>query len=80
MAFRTRPGSVIRIGDWKLHQYFENNRIELYNLKVDLSEKNNLAKQHPEKVAKLLAQLNQWRKDKNAPVPTELNPLYVQGK
>lgn len=80
MAFRTRPGSVIRIGDWKLHQYFENNRIELYNLKDDLSEKNNLAKQHPEKVEKLLAQLHQWRKDKNAPVPTDLNPLYVQGK
>ena len=34
--FRTRPGSVIRKGDWKLHYYFEDNEIELYNLKDDI--------------------------------------------
>ena len=26
--FRTRPGSVIRKGDWKLHYYFEDNGVE----------------------------------------------------
>ncbi|EDM24809.1 aryl-sulphate sulphohydrolase [Lentisphaera araneosa HTCC2155] len=76
MAFRTRPGSIIRIGDWKLHQYFEDGRFELYNLKDDLSEQNNLAAKHPEKVEKLLAQLNKWRQDMKAPIPRELNPQY----
>ncbi|WP_289054815.1 sulfatase [Carboxylicivirga marina] len=74
--FRTRPGSAIRYGDWKLIQYFENNDIELYNLKEDLSEQNNLAQSNPEKVKELLDMLDEWRKNTNAPVPTELNPEY----
>jgi len=74
--FRTRPGSVIRLGDWKLHQYFENNDLELYNLKTDIGEKNNLSKKHPEKTKELLALLNNWRKETKAPVPTKLNPQY----
>ncbi|SDR65498.1 Arylsulfatase A [Polaribacter sp. KT25b] len=74
--FRTRPGSVIIDGDWKLHQYFENNEIELYNLKTDLGERNNLVDVHPEKVAALLKKLKSWRTEINAPIPTELNPKY----
>lgn len=74
--FRTRPGSVIRDGDWKLHEYFENGEFELYNLKEDLGEKKNLAQSHPEKLQELLAKLNTWREDVNAPVPTERNPKY----
>ena len=80
MLFRTRPGSIIRMGDWKLHQYFENGSLELYNLKNDLSEKENLAIQYPEKVQELLAALKKWRQEKKAPVPTNLNPEYVHGK
>ena len=75
-VFRTRPGSAIRYGDWKLIQYFENNDIELYNLKEDLGEKNNLARSNPDKAEELLALLDTWRKNTNAPVPTELNPDY----
>lgn len=75
-VFRTRPGSAIRLGDWKLIQYFENNDIELYNLKDDISEKNNLAESNPEKVKELLDLLVQWRNETNAPVPTKLNPEY----
>ena len=74
--FRTRPGSVIIDGDWKLHQYFENNEIELYNLKTDLGERNNLVDVNPEKVAALLKKLTTWRSEINAPIPTELNPKY----
>lgn len=74
--FRTRPGSVVRLGPWKLHQYFEDNGLELYNLDEDLSEQTNLANTKPEKVKELLALLENWRKETNAPVPTELNPKF----
>ena len=75
--FRTRPGSSVRLGDWKLIQYFENNDLELYNLKEDISEKNNLAETNPEKLKELLEILENWRKETKAPVPTELNPKYT---
>ncbi|MBK3518286.1 sulfatase [Carboxylicivirga marina] len=75
--FRTRPGSAIRLGDWKLIQYFENNDIELFNLKDDLGEKNNLAQSNPEKANELLEHLEKWRDNTNAPVPTELNSKYI---
>ncbi|MCG1035777.1 sulfatase [Polaribacter sargassicola] len=74
--FRTRPGSVIIDGDWKLHQYFENNEIELYNLKSDLGERKNLVTIHPKKASELLNKLTIWREEVNAPIPTELNPEY----
>ncbi|GAA0879318.1 sulfatase [Algoriphagus jejuensis] len=74
--FRTRPGSVIRSGEWKLHQYFEDGGLELYNLQNDLSERNNLAGSMPEKAAELLKKLEVWREKNGAPVPYESNPHY----
>jgi arylsulfatase A-like enzyme len=76
--FRTRPGSAVRLGDWKLIQYFEHNDLELYNLKEDLSEKDNRAQTHPEKLNELLKILEDWRKETNAPVPDKLNPEYEE--
>lgn len=76
--FRTRPGSAVRLGDWKLIQYFENNDLELYNLKEDIGEKNNLIETKPEKLQELLKILENWRKETDAPVPTEINPEYVE--
>lgn len=75
--FRTRPGSVIRKGEWKLHYYFEDDGVELYNLSQDIGETNNLAEVNPEKVNELLEELKAWWKSTNAPIPTELNPDYV---
>lgn len=75
--FRTRPGSVIRYGEWKLHQYFEDDGLELYNLKNDISETNNLVTENPEKTEELLQLLNAWRNRTKAPVPSELNPEYA---
>lgn len=74
--FRTRPGSVIRKGDWKLHYYFEDNGVELYNLLEDIGEQNNLASTYPEKKEELLGLLKKWWKQTNAPIPTEFNPEY----
>ncbi len=74
--FRTRPGSVIRYGDWKLHEYFEDGHLELYNLKKDPSEKQNLSETQPEKREELYSMLKTWQKKIEAPIPTTLNPEY----
>lgn len=74
--FRTRPAGAIRMGDWKLIEFFEDGRLELYNLREDIGETKNLAKAMPEKTAELLARMKQWRGEVKAPIPTEPNPKY----
>jgi len=74
--FRTRPGTVMRFGKWKLHEYFEEGRLELYDLSKDIGERKNIAKSMPEKTAEMHRMMEAWRQDVNAPVPTELNPGY----
>lgn len=74
--FRTTPCGVIRKGDWKLIQYFEDGTIELYDLKNDPSEKTNLAAKESEKKAELLKALQVWQLATDAPIPTEKNPSY----
>ncbi len=74
--FRTRPGSVIRKGKWKLHYYFEDEGIELYNLEEDIAEGNNLAIENPEKTKELLLLLKDWWKTTNAPLPADRNPEF----
>jgi arylsulfatase A-like enzyme len=74
--FRARPVSVIRSGDYKLLHYYEDGRTELYNLREDAGEKNNLAETNPLKTAELKDKLQQWKKTVNAPEPTELNPYF----
>lgn len=71
----TSPASSIRQGDWKLLEYFEDGRVELYNLKSDLGEQNDLSKQMPDKAAELRTRLDAWRKAVNAQLPTA-NPKY----
>ena len=75
--FRTRPGSVIRSGKWKLHEYFEDGRIELYNLESDVGETTNLTEDHPQVAKRLHAELKNWREETGASIPTELNPEFV---
>jgi arylsulfatase A-like enzyme len=74
--FRTTPAAAIRMGDWKLIEFFEDGKLELYNVKNDLSEKTDLAKKMPVKTKELHTAMLKWRKATNAPVPTEKNPLY----
>ncbi len=75
--FRTRPGSVVRLGDWKLHHYFEDGGLELYNLKADTGERVNLVEANPEKAGELLQILDEWRTNTKAPVPAQLNPEFI---
>ena len=74
--FRTRPCSIIRLGDWKLHQYFEDGGLELYNLASDDAETTNLAEKMPDKTRELLTRLEVWQKAVGAPIPSEPNPDY----
>lgn len=74
--FRTRPGSVILQYPWKLHEYFEDGRLELYNLELDIREETNLIEHFPGKADQLHEQLRDWRKKLNAPVPETLNPDF----
>ncbi|MGK7395820.1 MAG: sulfatase [Candidatus Cyclobacteriaceae bacterium M3_2C_046] len=74
--FRTRPGTVIRKGDWKLHLYYEDQGIELYNLAMDPGERNNLVFQHPDKVQELNQSLVKWMQEMDAPIPLQPNPEY----
>jgi arylsulfatase A len=69
------PYSAIREGDFKLIEFFEDNRAELYNLKDDVGEKNDLAATMPDKAKDLRAKLEIWRQQSGAQLPAP-NPNY----
>jgi arylsulfatase A-like enzyme len=73
-TWRTTPVSVVRDGAWKLLEYLEDGRLELYNLRDDLSEANNLAAANPEKARELHGILQAWREEIDAPLPTKNSP------
>ncbi len=70
-SWRTTPVSLIQIGDWKLMEFLEDGRLELYNLADDIGETKNLAKENPAKTEELHARLVAWRADVKAPMPTK---------
>jgi arylsulfatase A-like enzyme len=74
--FRTRPGSVIREGNWKLHYYYEDGASELYKLSTDPGETNNLATKYASRTRDLRSKLFQWLQEENAPLEFELNPKF----
>jgi hypothetical protein len=55
-------------------EFFEDHRLELYNLAEDLGESRNLAASHPEKTRELHQQMLQWRSELKAPMPTPKEP------
>jgi len=64
------PGGAIRMGDWKLIEFFTEDTVELYDLAADPGELNNRAAQEPETTAELRAALADWRREVNAQMPT----------
>lgn len=79
---RVRPFGAVRAGDWKLIEFYEDMNCELYNLKDDLGETRDLAKDKPEQVAELRAKLHAWRASVGAQMPTpnlKYNPAAVPG-
>ena len=67
------PAGAVRMGDLKLIQDLEDGEFELYNLKDDIAEHNNLAQLEAEKVKEMSAALNSWRKEVEAK-PLRKNP------
>jgi arylsulfatase A-like enzyme len=70
-SWRTTPVSLIQSGPWKLMEFLEDGRLELYNLDQDIGESKNLASTMPEKANEMHQQLIAWRKSVNAPMPTK---------
>jgi len=75
-----QPATSLRQGDWKFYRVYCDNadqtdRFELYNLRDDLSEKNNLVQENPEMVSEFKAMLRQFLKETDALVPVK-NPRY----
>jgi len=70
-----RPYGVVRSGDWKLVEFYEDMRVELFNLKDDLSEMHDLATTNPGKTVELRTMLHEWREAMDAQMPTP-NPDY----
>jgi arylsulfatase A-like enzyme len=69
------PYSAVRAGDWKLIEFFEDNRVELYHLRDDIGEENDLAATQRGKAQALRKQLQAWRKAVGAQLPTP-NPDF----
>ncbi len=70
------PGGAIRAGDYKLLEYYENNTVQLFNLREDIGEQHDLSRVDPDRVARLRSRLHAWRKDVSARM-MEPNPDYV---
>ena len=58
--------SAIIDGDWKLIEWYDEQEFELFNIKEDIGERNNLFKSQPEKANELLGKLKNWKKSVNA--------------
>ena len=72
------PGSSVRLGDYKLIEFFEDGRLELYNLREDPGEKNNLAVKRPKERDLLHQRLKAWREEVEAKIP-QANPDWQSG-
>ncbi|MEK0450212.1 MAG: Arylsulfatase [Verrucomicrobiota bacterium] len=69
-TWRTTPVSLVQSGDWKLMEFLEDGKLELYNLRADIGETKNLATENSAKASELHALLKAWRADVHAPMPS----------
>jgi len=76
-GWRANPYSAVRAGDWKLYRDYETNTDTLYHLGRDVGETTDASDRHPDKLAELIALLDAWLAELNAPIPTQPNPDYA---
>jgi arylsulfatase A-like enzyme len=76
---RGEPSSAVRIGDWKLIEKFQDETLELYDLKNDPGETKNLFESQPQKAKQLKQVLLDWQTTTSAPRPVDKNPAYDPG-
>ena len=69
------PGGAIRLGDYKLLEYYENNTVQLFNLREDIGEQNDLSHSETDKAANLRSRLHAWRQQVSAKM-MPANPDY----
>jgi arylsulfatase A-like enzyme len=72
---RGTPNGAVRQGRWKLVEWYEDGRTELFDLSTDISENDDVSGGHPEIVRELLGKLHAWRENVSARMPTQ-NPNY----
>jgi arylsulfatase A-like enzyme len=65
-----RPSGAVRVADHKLVEWFEEGRLELYDLATDPGEAYDLARSEPEQAARLREILGNWRVAVDAQMPT----------
>jgi len=70
-----KPSGAVRSGDYKLIEFYEDGRTELYNLKQDPGEKDNRAEREPKRAAAMKKKLAAWRESVRAVMPSE-NPDF----
>ncbi|SMG45275.1 sulfatase [Arenibacter troitsensis] len=68
-TYKNPPCSIIRKDQWKLIQYLNDGKVELYNLEKDLKEAHNLVEYNSEIASQLLNELITWRKNNKVPLP-----------
>ena len=61
-----KPAGVVREGDWKLIEQYEDGSLELFNLAKDPSETTDLSAAEPARVAALRGKLEAWRRNVGA--------------
>ena len=67
--WRTTPAGAVRVGDFKLLEFFEDGRLELYDVRQDIGQRHNLVEDRPELTRDLHARLVDWREAVRAPMP-----------
>ena len=73
------PAAAMRRGDWKMIEWLEDDRTELYNLSNDLSEQTDLAAKEPQRVKQMRDELHRWQQQVGAKFPIK-NPSYDPSK
>ena len=74
---QSAPVSIIREGNWKLIEFLEDGRVELFHLREDIGESRDLSASRTDKADELRRALGAWREDVGAQMPTP-NPAWTE--